>query len=488
MGGIKYIRFILIVVFFIALNDAFSQNKYLFVDDSWISSSYAVNREMHVPVKAAENPLVVADKPWEGGVNCFGTVLYDEGKFRMWYQIYNGKEKKDLRFATMVGYAESTDGIKWTKPELGLFEYKGNKNNNITLTSWGSSDLYSPAVVKDMKETNPARRYKMLYWDAMSDENVKKDHSPFPLGKNVPGWTALDGEGFFAAFSADGIHWEKYGTQPVFTCACDASSVMQNEDGSFSAYFKMSVKDDRHFREIGKATSTDFMHWSEPQIILSPDWKDAHGTEFYGLSVTEYYKNFIGLIWMYYNSPDDKGMDIQIATSRDGKSWERAADRKVLLTMGNKGEWDAGGLIPASQLIVAPKAAEDKIYLYYGGTTTRHDDSRAYHRENSIGLATLRIDGFASMDAKLFKGYLITNPIKLSGNLFINADAKHGFINIEILDAKTKKIIAASKNYENFDNTKLKIDWSSSPDTYTNKDVLLKFNLKKASLYSFWFE
>jgi hypothetical protein len=460
--------------------------KCLFVDDSWIKETYLVNKQIHQAEKLKGNPLIIADRNWEGGVNCFGTVLYDEGKFRMWYQIYNGKEKEDLRFATMVGYAESIDGINWVKPDLGLYEYQGSNKNNIVLTSWGATDLYSPAVIRDDKEPNPARRYKMIYWDSMSEENLKKYGSPFPLGKNVPGWKAIEGEGFFVAFSPDGIHWNKYNTQPVFTCACDASSLTLNADGTFTAYFKMSVRDDLHFRELGKSTSKDFTSWTEPEIILQPDWKDPNGTEFYGMSVSEYFGNTLGLVWMYHNSTDDKMMDIQIASADKKGNWNRAAERKTFIANGSKGEWDAGSVITASTIILHPQ--DNTLLLYYGGSTTRHDDSRAMHREYSIGLAKLRMDGFVSMDSKLLKGYLITKPIQMQKKLFVNVDASHGEFNVELIDPKSMKVLAVSDKYSSTDNYALFIDFKNASENLIGKEVLLKFNMKKTSLFSFWFD
>ncbi|MDP4267973.1 MAG: hypothetical protein Q8880_11130, partial [Bacteroidota bacterium] len=436
----------LLLLSMICLTVYSQKHKYLFVDDTWIKSSYAVNREVYQPEKVKENPLIIADKEWEGGVNCFGTVIYDEGKYRMWYQVYNAKEKKDPRFKYTVAYAESNDGIHWVKPELGIFDYNGKKSN-IVLLSYGASDLYSPAVIKDSKASDPQKRYKMLYWDSMSEENLKKDGSRFPKGKSLPGWTAIDGEGFFAAYSPDGIHWTKYGTQPVFTCACDASAVMQENDGTFKAFFKISTKDDRHFRVLGKAESKDFEKWTEPEVILEPDWKDPHGTEFYGISPFNYFGNKLGMIWMYNNSPSDKSMNVQLAAYNDTKGWQRAADRNLIMSVGVSGMWDAGCIVPSSNPLISVNNHDKEILIYYGGGTVRHDDHR--YSEWSIGLAKIRLDGFASMSSKFFKGYFETNPVYPEADkMFINADTDHGFISIEVIDPASGKVLGKSKIIE----------------------------------------
>ena len=53
-------------------------------------------------------------------------------------------------------YAESDDGLTWTKPNLGLFEFNGNPNNNII---W---DLHGACVFRDDEASDPQKRYKMI--------------------------------------------------------------------------------------------------------------------------------------------------------------------------------------------------------------------------------------------------------------------------------------------------------------------------------------
>jgi hypothetical protein len=356
-------RFIITSLTLLSLfSHAFSQQvrKYIFVDDRWLSRSYQVIREVIPPVKEATNPVLVADKPWEGkDVYVYGTVLVEGGKFRVWYEIYNTSEPADSPFQTCVGYAESRDGLHWEKPMIDEVKYKGERTN-IVLLSHGTSSLCSPAVVRDDNEKDPAKKYKMLYWDSMSKDGLKKEGKNFPLGVTVPGWRAIPGEGFFVAYSADGLKWSNASEQPVFTCACDASSLNKSPDGLYHAYYKISVAPDRHFRILGHSSSRDFENWTEPKVVLEPDWRDAYGTEFYGVSYVPYFGNDLGLIWMYYNAPNDKHVDLQLAQRAPDGSWQRAADRKVWLSRGGIGMWDGGGTYPASDVLTSPPGAPGK--------------------------------------------------------------------------------------------------------------------------------
>lgn len=107
-------------------------DKYLFVDNTWIDFSARVHRTIHQPQKLSALPVLVPDKPWEGNAVCLhGSVhVREDGLFQMWYQTF-------LRYADQqilkICYAESQNGIHWSKPNLGLIEFAGSKENNIVL-------------------------------------------------------------------------------------------------------------------------------------------------------------------------------------------------------------------------------------------------------------------------------------------------------------------------------------------------------------------
>lgn len=74
----------------------------------------------------SEISVITCDKPWEKELS-FPTIISLPDKYIMYYITYNGLSSRC--FCTC--YAESSDGIHWIKPELGLVEFEGNKNNNI---------------------------------------------------------------------------------------------------------------------------------------------------------------------------------------------------------------------------------------------------------------------------------------------------------------------------------------------------------------------
>jgi len=150
---------------------------------------------------------------------------------------------------------------------------------------------------------------------------------------------------------------------------------------------------------------------------------------------------------MYYYSPSNK----------------RAGDRRVLLPNGPDGRWDAGQIYAASDMLVSPPGHPDEIWLYYGGSTVTHDDSR--YRETAIGLAAFRLDGFAAKEAPFFDGWLLSKPNNPEArDMQVNASARPGYIIVEALDEKGH-VTASSKKYESTDATRLKIE--GPPDSLT---------------------
>ena len=100
-------------------------------------------------------------KPDYIATHFYGTVLFDEGRYRMWYYAV-GKEETERRLTIgPVCYAESKDGIEWRKPSLKQVEYKGSLDNNALKLP--GKRMYGGHLIKDDKDPDPQQRYKMVY-------------------------------------------------------------------------------------------------------------------------------------------------------------------------------------------------------------------------------------------------------------------------------------------------------------------------------------
>ena len=183
-----------------------SEKTLLLVDDHHVLYRAGTRRVFHHANAYAENPVVREDQPWELAIAWSSIYRNPQtGLYQLWYQAYAGERDPRKTHRCVVCYAESEDGIHFTKPMLKLHDFKTDRKpwegsfpetNIILLASGGYGDRYCNSVLYEPRETDPARRYKMLYYDFSPDENQQE----------WPGW--------HAAFSPDGIHWTKSSRNP----------------------------------------------------------------------------------------------------------------------------------------------------------------------------------------------------------------------------------------------------------------------------------
>jgi hypothetical protein len=468
------------------------RSKQLFVDDHIIESISGAEKNLNQPVKHPRNPLIVVDKPWEKNLG-FSSVLYDaeEGFFKMWYAAWPAKEGEHQG----LGYATSPDGIAWRKPLTT--EWNSKEHNNIV---FGQTPEFNCAgVFKDPHETDGERRYKMLFSD-------------YPDGTAQTASTS-------AAYSPDGIEWTRYPQNPLIPFSdshcCPFWDPRRNR---YVAYLRYGPP---NTRSISMTESEDFIHWS-PKITLfrqlTNKLDEPRSTILYQMEVMPYASYYFGFITTYHGETiseipkeqeawKDKS-DIQLTFSRDGRIWHRVikqgvvpaayykADRDwmaesqqaTFIPWGEHGkDWDWGSMYPHQR----PMIVGDQIYIYYSGITGRHWAS--YHgdtRTSGIGLATLRLDGFVSVDAE-GEGTLTTRRLVFIGDtLEVNANAAGGSIHVEALDEKGQVIEGFSRNdcqVINTDSVRHVVKWKGSEDCHLiqARPIKLRFHMAKAKLYSF---
>jgi len=424
------------------------KQRQLFVDDAVIESSTGLERTLHQVKKHPASPLIVPDKPWEGkSVLLYGGVVRDpeSGRFRMWYLAWG----KHVDQPTYICYAESADGISWTKPDLQLVEHEGSKQNNILMPGWSQT-----SVLYDPEDPDPNRRYKAVL--------------------------RLNGTRGF--LSADGIHWRDQGV--ILEQAYDGTTVHWDPvEKKWVAMVKI-FRDGKRAR--GYAESKDFLHWTDTYYMMTVDERDLSGDQMYAMYMFNYETAYFGLLRMYHTDSDV--VDIQLATSRNGKHWDRSIREPFIPTSSEKDSWDfANNAVPSTP----PICVGDELWFYYSGRSTLHNE---VPNDGSIGLATLRVDGFFSMDATENEGVLTTKPLQLTGDtLCINGDASRGSIRVEVLDEGGSVIQPFSPAHcqpLDADSVRHVVDWGESGNLskLKGRTVRLRFLMQNAELYSFWSE
>ncbi|HOD50279.1 MAG TPA: hypothetical protein PKJ78_09595 [Candidatus Hydrogenedentes bacterium] len=447
----------------------------LFVDDYLVAESTSLTRVYHAFEKYAGNPVMRADKPWEGkAVYLYGTVLPNENGegYRAWYHSYDGSYR--------MLYATSGDGIQWTKPALSLTDFNGSTENNILFQL--THENHNPQVLHTPWDPDPQRRYKMLY---------------FEYGRTPPVSTVT---GYRGAWSPDGIHWTECPVNPVLVDSPGdvGNFVWDPLEERYLGYPK-KFEEVRGFRRrcVGFSATGIFESWPGSTLILTPDeyddrWaadSEAQGahTDFYGLCGFAYETMYLGFLWIFRitDGQNDGPIFVELVSSRDGVHWRRQDEpRPPILSLGAEGSWDDGMLFTPNH----PLAEGDRIKLFYGGFDATHGQESA---NAAIGFATLRKDGFASMHAGGEPGTLTTPPLeKVSGPLRVNyAAAGDGFLRAEVLDASGGVL----PGYTASDCAPLTGDHVEQVVTWRGKNALpvapepicLRFVLQNADLYSF---
>ena len=454
--------------------------RQLFIDDHIVEETYRVTRSLHQPTKYAGNPVIRATEPWQERINLYGTVIYEpeQETYRMWYTGYRRAAGGQVRYTGC--YATSKDGIFWEKPNLGLVEYAGSRDNNLFLGD--AANIY---VIKDSRDGDPERLYKILC---------------LQIGKPYVS----------VGFSRDGVRWNMYEGNPVLTETSDTHTLLgwDENHGQYVAYIRPEMRNGTNIRVIGRSVSDDFMKWTMPEVVMEPDEEDPPGLEFYGMAVFKYEGLYLGTVWAYHAYPEEQysrmgaTLDVQLTASRDGIKWQRLGDRTPFIPNGPPGSIDRGGVYTAKE----PLVVGDELWFYYGGTDGDHG-TRV--RSGNICLAKLRLDGFVSMDADADGGTLLTKPFRCEGGrLTINAEARGGTVSVAVLDESGVEILGYRKidcAVVDGDSIRHCVSWSGarhrkaaadsplegggvSLDGLRGRAIRLKLYIRSASLYSFCIE
>lgn len=428
--------------------------------------------------KSAGNPVVRREHPWEANrCELFGSCVRDDktGRLQLFYSAMS-----TVFYDHKMAYAESSDnGLTWRKPLLDVYKHEG-KPTNIVYP--GRYIVEGPSVFLDPHDPDPARRYKVVM-----NERPIRDSDPVHRQKSR-GRAGLD-----VGWSADGVHWTMSPKNPVglpgFNSDTGQCAFWDGQNRRYVAYVRLRSATGR---SIGIIESRDFETWTEPRLIFAPSDEDrAKSWQFYGLSATPYQGRYVGLVWIFpataasASAADDTPVTWpELAFSLDGEHWRRIARGEPIMPLGPEGSFDHRQIRTASSLVVL----EDRILLLYSGSPDPHVKEHKY----DIGLATLRLDGFASLDAGGAQGTVVTKPLQFdSGELRINAIAQPGgYIKAEILDGGGKSLagyeLSACQPFSG-DSLKGKIAWktaSAIPAT-PPEGLRIRFVLKNASLYSF---
>jgi hypothetical protein len=482
----------------------------LFVDAHLIERfTGQAHQQLHHPVPREIS--LVHDAAWEGTGCGYHSVFQDGDRYRMYYKAWHldvRPGKLDTgRHPLFCCYAESDDGITWRKPMLGLHEFQGSKNNNITMVSGklGSLnvDAGHPAVFKD---ANPAAPADALY------KAIVRSSQP---------------NGLIPLKSPDGLNWSPMTEAPILSGlgAFDSQNLAfwDANIGKYRAYWRIftaGVTSDKEWKPAGirairTATSDDMINWG-PHTDLT--WVDSPPEQLYTNQIKPYHRaphillgfptRYVDRGWsdsmkalpaltereMRSSSSQRYGTaitDALLMASRDGKQFTRWNDAFLRPGPERPDAWHYGQQYIAWHLVETESrltGAANELSLYA---------SESYWHGNGSALRrySLRLDGFVSVNAPAGTGgELITRPLTFSGSaLHLNfSTSAAGGIRVELqhLDGTAIEGFALADCQELFgDTVDRSVSWRGGYDVSSviGKPVRLRFALQDADLYSFQF-
>ena len=378
--------------------------KHLFLDDFRIEELTAARRVLNPPVKHPENPVLRPREPWEEISLHLGHLLYDSGRgrFRVWYSsqaatvigtrvLVKDNPPSKVR-ESHICYAESADAVDWERPAAGVTEQDRYPGNNIVVPSLRPPGrAFLGTLIDDPFESDPERRFKMMYLDQAGEGEVG-------------GGLAPDARLRLHAHSPDGIHWTRYPWQPhhvarlfgVLAYLDETPCGRLDPDAPYILYGQRGSP--WKTRQIGRRDSGDFLEWSGNRPVLESRLADdPPGLEFYhleGAVVNQTYAGLhLGMLGAYhtdlrrrYDPARNDGLtECQLAWSRDSVRWERWDSPFV--ERGEPGSFDWGGVYCGY-----PAIAGDTLYFMYTGESGRHGkESRAHPRPGHPETGRLRL-------------------------------------------------------------------------------------------------
>ncbi len=477
--------------------------KQLFLDDYCIESTSDVRRVLHPPQKCG--PVLRPD------TSCGQYALQsrnapqwnpEKQQWEWWYwgsyTVPPHGKYHDMH-VPLVHYALSPDGLHWETPDLGLYAWRGSKDNNIAIDpQFGDKGLYH--ILRDEGDPDPARRYKGLF----------------------------DCRCRYPAVSPDGFTWTMLEIPKILSC--DESQFTY--DAQTQQYLAM-VKQSTQFwgRSVWLSVSKDFLNWTDLKLILHSDEADKENrrrrvqavvddpaylsppivddtdyiAEVYNMAVLPYEGIYIGFPVLFNPAgaipPPQLNYtainQVELAMSRNLYDWRHVADRELFLSIE---PWDGVHYDTAQVLLSGrPLVRGDELWIYYNAIRFRGHrelykdvDPAFFDDQSALCLAKLRLDGFVSLDAET-EGSVVTKPLTLSrGDLYVNVDAGKGELRAEVLDAETMKPLRGFSVGESVpitgDHIQTPLLWKEykAIPCSNRKPVRLRFEFRSAKLYAFW--
>jgi len=463
--------------------------RLLFTDSSLVEHSSGVSLKVNPPLKAG--PVLVANRPWEGHrLGAYGTVIDDGGLYRMWYDSIDNDGR------IFHCHAISRDCAHWERPNLGLVEYAGSKENNILPLPPCGTVFIDPRAAK-------GQRYKYVTYGHGVDVGFGREYG-------VRVW-----------WSEDGLKWHRNSSLALeFNADTQNQAFWDDRIHKCVAYLRAwnplrciaRVEVDDILKPWPCSLSTDEpsrgsdpAKWPPPTtelpVVFKYDDGDPQNSDHYNPCVIKYpYASDLYFMFpsAYFHFPDppqgahanDGRLEVQFATSRDGIEWHRPS-RDPYVGLGGEGDPDSEQMY----MLVGMIRRDSELSMFYSGYNFTHGsyDIKTMRYKGSIMRLIQRLDGFTSIDAGSSLGEVLTKPISFSGTgLSVNVNSSAGDFRAEVQGEGGRPIAGfdiGSCDTVRADDCSRALSWKGRYDlsSISGNVIRLRFLMRRAKLFSFWF-
>jgi len=482
--------------------------KQLFIDDRFIAKSQGIELTMNTPAKMNQ-PVLANDIIWEGepaSIGFYSSVIKDGDKIRIWgagQAMLPVRLEPDGPVIALYAYAESTDGIHFTKPDSSCVAYDESK------AEIGKHGRIGGTSVWIDPKAPPLHRYKSQAKFYPADERANEFHIySSPDGYQ---WTLLCKPAIDEMDTQSIIFWDDAGQRYLLYTRKNPGRTTPNR-----------------YRVVRRMESLDLCNWENEIFVMQADDLDNRiyetptpqpPVDYYGATVFRYpddstdsaYIMLAHAFWHWQRRPQEQRwggrenhkfqfevlapatLDVRLAASRDGICFNRLGDRKSFIPLGFAGTFSS----KFTWSLPNPIRMGNELWIYYLGDNCDHDgfvDRAATGRKLAIDRAILRLDGFVSADAAYTGGEIVTPLLKFAGSrLELNVDpGAGGSVQVELLDENDIPI----KNYTQKDATplydnsvQLPVTWGTNTDVaaLAGKPIKIRFLMRDCKLYAFQF-
>ena len=380
-------------------------------------------------------------------------------------------------------YAESKDGVHWAKPDLGLYEFNGSKQNNVIGKPFGAPFLDTRPGV------DASERYK----------------APGHVSTEArPGEATRQGIGLSLSSSSDALNWKKWRDheEPLFVTflpnAFDSVNLMfwSQREQQYVFYFRYMTQ---RVRTFARTTSKDLLDWTEP-VPCTFGGRLRPAEHLYTNAATPYFraphiylsfpKRYVPLRQAREEAGAPGISEAVFMSSRDGIDWHPFMEAFIRPGRDER-NWIHRTTSTAAGILAT---AEDEISLYVSRNYT--------YPSTYLERFVLRTDGFVSVNAPYSGGEFVTRPLRVNGSeLVLNyATSAAGSLRVEIQDEDGQPIPGFKLEESPVlfgDRIETPVKWRRPGTSITDpmrldriaeRPIRLRFVMKDADLYSLRFK